>query len=580
MSHRASSPTAALVTATVAGLLAAYAVLVASPAPLFEEAGESSGLVFLHQSSKTELKYLPETMSGGVAIFDFDNDGLMDVFFVNGAKLTAPQPEGAELDKSDPKFWNRLFRNLGNGKFVDVTEKYGVQGRGYGMGVAVGDYDNDGYPDLLVTNHATGNQNAVILYHNERGEKFTDVTARSGLKTTGWATSAGFFDYDRDGHLDLFICRYVKWGFALDTARRCGLKSAGGRSYCHPDEFEPISNYLFRNNGDGTFTDVSGPSGIGAAQGKGLGVAFADFNSDGWPDISVANDSVRQFLFKNNGNSTFSEVAMNAGAAFDEDGKDFGGMGTEFVDLDDDGWPDILTTTISLQAYAYFRNLGGGQFEYRTRATNLGRITQPYTGWGLRVFDFDNDGQKDVFFANGHVMDNIELSQPHLRYLQPPLLLHHSGTRFLDVSADAGEPFRRPQAGRGAAVGDLDNDGYLDIVVSNCGGRAVFARNRAQASGNNWIALRLRGRKSNRDGLGAKLVLTRKSGREQHAIASTAASYLSSQDPRVFFGLGKDDPMESIRISWPSGAEQIIRPQKVNQILTVEEETATKHPRE
>ncbi len=511
-------------------------------------------------------------MSGGVAIFDFDNDGWMDVFFVNGARLTVPQADGAEPDKSDPKFWNRLFRNQGDGTFVDVTEKYGLQGKGYGMGVAAADYDNDGYTDLLVTNHATGSQNAVILYHNDRGQKFTDVTARSGLRAEGWTTSAGFFDYDRDGNLDLFVCRYVQWSFAVD--RRCGVNTAAGRSYCHPDQFEPISSYLFRNNGDGTFTDVSGPSGIKAQKGKSLGVAFADFNNDGWPDISVANDSVRQFLFKNNGDGTFSEVAMAAGVSYDEDGKDFGGMGTEFTDLDDDGWPDILTTTISQQAYAYFRNTGGGVFEYRTRMTNLGQLTHPYTGWGMRVFDYDNDGYKDVFFANGHVMDNIELSQPHLRYLQPPLLLRYNGSRFLDVSNEAGESFRRPWASRGVAVGDLDNDGYLDIIVSNCDGPAYFARNRAQAAKNNWIALRLRGRKSNRDGIGAKVVLTRKNGRKQYATVTTAASYLSSQDPRVFFGLGKDDPIESVRISWPSGGEQTVRTPKINQILTVEEEGA------
>jgi hypothetical protein len=316
---------------------------------------------------------------------------------------------------------------------------------------------------------------------------------------------------------------------------------------------------------------MSGPSGIGAHKGKGLAVAFADFDSDGWIDISVANDSVRQFLFRNQRDGTFREMAMEAGVAMDEDGRDFGGMGTEFADLDDDGRPDILTTTISLQDYAYFHNAGNGMFAYKTRQTNLARITNAYTGWGMRVFDFDNDGVKDVFFANGHVMDNIERSQPHLRYRQPPLLARLGGGRFTDVSAQAGEIFRRPWASRGAATGDLDNDGYQEIVVSNLDGAAYVARNQAEAR-NNWIALELAGRKSNRDGLGARVVLTRKNGRKQYATATTAASYLSSQDRRVFFGLGKDEGIESIEIEWPSGGKQRLRELEVNRIVRVEEQ--------
>ncbi len=534
----------------------------------FEDATELSGLGFRHQNSKTERKYLPETMSGGVAILDIDNDGWRDVFFVNGARLAVRQADGAEPDKSDPKFWNRLYRNNGDGKFTDVTEKYGVAGKGYGMGAAAADYDNDGYTDLVVTNVGTGSSRSVILYHNERGEKFSEVSAQAGLKAEGWATSAGFLDYDRDGRLDLFVCRYVKWSFGMD--RRCGENTPAGLSYCHPDEFEPISNYLFRNNGDGTFRDVSDRSGIGAHQGKALGVAFADFDGDGWIDISVANDSAPQFLFRNQRDGTFREMGMEAGVAMDEDGRDFGGMGTEFADLDDDGRPDILTTTISLQDYAYFRNGGNGRFAYQTRQTNLARMTNAYTGWGLRVFDFDNDGSKDVFFANGHVMDNIERSQPHLRYLQAPLLARLGGGRFTDVSGQGGEIFRRWWASRGAATGDLDNDGYQDIVVSNCDGPAYLARNRGEAK-NNWIALELVGRKSNRDGLGARVALRRKNGRKQYATATTAASYLSSQDRRVFFGLGKDEGMESIEIEWPSGGKQVVRGGGVNRVVKVEE---------
>ena len=459
-------------------------------------------------------------MSGGVAILDFDRDGWMDVFFVNGAKLEFPHREGNEPDKSDPRFWNRLFRNNGDGTFTDVTVETGLRGRGYGMGVAAGDYDNDGYPDLLVTNVGTGQTPAAVLYHNEAGRKFADVTIAARLAARGWATGAGFFDYDRDGNLDLFICRYMKWSFDVD--RRCGLETTYGRTYCHPDLFEPVPNYLFRNNGDGTFTDTSEPSGIQAAAGKGLGVAFGDFNHDGWTDVAVANDSHPQFLFKNEGDGTFSEVALLAGTAYDEDGNEFAGMGIDFSDLDDDDAPDIVVTALPQEKYAVFYNAGDETFEYRSGASNLGRATQLYSGWGLGVFDYDNDGRKDVFFANGHVMDNIERSRPHLRYLQPPLLLRHEGRRFVDVSFQGGSIFQRAWAGRGAAMGDLDNDGDVDIIVSNADGVAYFARNQSsQQLGNNWIGFELHGCRSNRDAIGAKITLTSTDGKKQYSMVTS-----------------------------------------------------------
>ncbi len=542
----------------------------AVPSSLFVDATESSGLRFQHRASKTERKYLPETMSGGVAILDFDRDGWMDVFFVNGAEIKLPHPNGEEPNKTGPEFWNRLFHNNGDGTFSDLTREYGLQGRGYGMGVTVGDYDNDGYPDLVVTNLGTGGHPAVMLYHNEAGHKFVDVTERAGVRADGWAGSAGFFDYDLDGHLDLFVCRYLLWNFEQD--HRCGMRTEAGRSYCHPDVFEAVSNYLFRNNGDGTFSDMSRESGVAEAKGKALGVSFGDFNNDGRVDISVANDQFQQFLFQNEGDGTFSEVSLLTGVAFDDDGSDFSGMGTDFADLDNDGFPDIVTTTLSEEQYALFRNRGDGQFEYRTSLGGLGRATHLYTGWGIGVFDFDNDGSRDVFFANGHVMDNIEESQPHLSYRQRPLLLSYRDGDFVDVSARGGTIFKRAWASRGAAIGDLDNDGDLDIVVANVDEAAYFAKNQSQERvKNNWIGLQLQGCRSNRDGIGARVVLTAADGTTQHAMAKRAGSYLSSNDGRVFFGLGRMDEVKAVEIDWPGGTRQSLSNPELNQIHVVEE---------
>src|SRR5262249_18131746 len=454
-------------------------------------------------------------------------------------------------------------RNNHDGTFADVTQKAGVQGKGYGMGVAAADYDNDGFTDLFVTNFGD-----CILYHNNGNGTFSDVTTRAGIKVEGWGTSAGFFDYNRDGYLDLFVCRYVQYGFSGNIY--CGEKRPGARAYCHPDNFKPISNVLLKNNGDGTFTDVSQPSRIKASEGKGLGVAFADFNNDGWPDISVANDSYQQFLFKNNRNGTFTEMGVIAGVGYTEDGKTFAGMGTDFVDLDDDGFPDIVTTALSNESYAFFRNNGDESFTYATLVSNLGEITRLFAGWGMHIFDFDNDGSKDLFLANGHVMDNISVTQPHLSYMQKPLLLKRVGKKFVDVSSSSGSIFTQVWASRGAAFGDLDNDGDLDIVVSNCDGPAYFARNDG-GNRNHWIGLELRGIKSNRDGIGSRVILTTESGKTQYNQATTTASYLSANDRRVFFGLGDETKVKQVRILWPSGIEQVLMNPTSDQIIKVEE---------
>lgn len=520
-----------------------------------------SRIRFQDANSATPEKYLIETMTAGVAIFDYDNDGWPDIFFVNGAKIHSGQRDDEAPDKSAPQFWNRLYHNNHDGTFTDVTEKAGVRGSGFGMGVAVGDFDNDGFEDLLVTNFGS-----VILYHNNGDGTFTDVTAKAGLHTEGWMSSAGFFDYDNDGNLDLFICRYLDWNFSKNIP--CGSRSEAGRSYCHPDNFKPISDYLFHNNGDGTFTDVSAKAHIAATPGKGLGVAFADFKGDGRLDISVANDSFQQFLFMNNGDGTFTENAMVAGVAYTDEGKVFAGMGTDAADVDDDGRPDIVTTALSNETYAYFHNNGDGTFNYDTNVSRLGEITRLYGGWGMRIFDYDNDGYKDLFFANSHVMDNVEKTQPHLEYMQRLLLLRQVNGKFVNVSDKAGEVFTRKWASRGAAFGDLDNDGDIDAVVVTCGGPAYVLRNEG-GNRNNWIALDLRGTRSNRDAIGAQVKLTSQAGRVQHAMVTTTASYQSAQPKRLLFGIGKEEAVRSIEIRWPSGTRQTILNPPIRKLLSV-----------
>jgi hypothetical protein len=523
----------------------------------------SSGIHFQDHNSATPEKYLIETMTGGVAIFDYDNDGWADIFIVNGARIHPGQRDDEAPEKSAPEFWNRLYHNNHNGTFTDVTERAGVKGTGYGMGVATGDYDNDGFEDLLVTNYGS-----VILYHNNGKGTFTDVTAKSGLRTTGWMSSAGFFDYNNDGKLDLFICRYLDWNFSKN--KFCGSRVEGGRSYCHPDNFKPVSDYLFHNNGDGTFTDVSESSHIAGTPGKGLGVAFADFNNDGRLDITVANDSFQQFLFMNKGDGTFTETAMAAGTGYTDEGKTFAGMGIDAADLDDDGKPDIVTTALSNETYAYFHNNGDGTFNYDTNVSRLGEITRLYGGWGMRILDYDNDGRKDLFFANSHVMDNVQKMQPHLEYLQRLLLLKHVDGKFVNVSGQSGQVFAEKWASRGAAFGDLDNDGDIDAVVVTCGGPVYVLRNDG-GNRNGWIGLNLRGGRSNRDGIGAKVKLTSESGRAQYGMVTTTASYQSAQDKRLFFGLGAETKIRQIEISWPSGTKQLVEDPPVRTILDVRE---------
>ncbi|MEN3338367.1 MAG: enediyne biosynthesis protein [Acidobacteriota bacterium] len=535
------------------------------PADLqFRDVTRPAGIDFTHENSATSSKYLVETMGGGVALLDYDNDGRLDVFFTNGAKIDDPMPDGKRPDKSDRKFWNRLYHQNEDGTFSDVTEKAGLTGMPqnyYGMGVATGDYDNDGFEDLYVTSYG-GN----TLYHNERDGTFADVTKTARVGGGGWSASAGFLDYDNDGKLDLFVARYVEWTF--QNNRYCGEKKPGYRAYCHPDNYDGTADILYHNEGDGTFTDVSSKAGIANSNGKGLGVSFADYDHDGFTDIYVANDSVQSFLYRNNGNGTFSEVGVLAGVGFNEDGKTFAGMGAEFADYDNDGRPDILVTDLSNERYKLFRQNGDGSFRDQTDMSGLGGATLPFSGWSARFFDYDNDGWKDIFAAQGHVMDTIEKTAPNLKYLQPLLLLRNDSGHFVRVMP--GEVFQKSWAGRGAAFGDIDNDGDVDVVVSNLGQTPLVLRNDG-GNGRNWLAIRTTGTTSNRDGLGCQVKVVSASGLTQYFTINTAAGYLSASDKRLVVGLGGDSTARLVEIRWPSGIVQSFDQVKSGQTLAATE---------
>ena len=520
-----------------------------APEVRFTDVTRAVGIDFEHASSATSSKYLLETMGGGVALFDYDNDGRLDVFFTNGAKIDDPMPPGAAPDKSDRKFWNRLYRQNADGTFADVTERAGLTGmpqNRYGMGVAVGDYDNDGFADLYVTNYG-GN----TLYRNNGDGTFRDVTTSAGVGASGWSASAGFFDFDNDGKLDLFVTRYVDWTFQNNGY--CGEKRPGYRAYCHPDNYDGTTNVLYHNNGDGTFTDVSSKAGIADARGKGLGVAFADYDNDGFMDVYVANDSVQSFLYHNNGHGTFSEVGLLVGVGFNEDGKTFAGMGVDFADYDNDGRPDLVVTDLSNERYRLFRQNGDGSFQDATHSSGVGAATLLFSGWSTRFFDYDNDGWKDFFVAQGHVMDTIEKTAPNLRYLQPPLLLRNEAGRFVRVVP--GEVFQGAWAGRGAAFGDLDNDGDVDVVVSNVGQKALVLRNDG-GNRQHWLGIRTVGTTSNREGIGCRVKVVSASGLTQYFTVNTAAGYLSASDKQLRVGLGGAGSAALVEIRWPSGVVQ------------------------
>jgi len=528
--------------------------------PKFIETSSALGINFRNMASHTSKKYLIETMGAGVALFDYDNDGRLDIFVVNGAPLPDQTPKGSIPLKTGPQYWNRLYHQKPDGTFEDVTEKAGLEGVGYGMGVAVGDYDNDGNEDLYVTAYG-GNK----LYHNNGDGTFTDVTEKAGVGGSGWSTSAAWVDLDGDGFLDLVVLRYLVWDF---DDIWCGEHQEGYRAYCHPDYFKPIAPLVFHNGGNGHFTEVTEKIGM-AKPGKGLGLAIADYDRDGHVDLFVANDSMSEFLYHNKGDGTFEEVGLVSGVAVDGEGHAFAGMGVDFADYNNDGLPDLVITDLANQMYALYRNNGDGTFTYESYPSGVGRMSMAHSGWGVRLLDYDNNGWRDLLIAQGHDLDTIELTHPNLRYREPMLLARNAGHRFEDVSAEAGSVFREAWVGRGLAIGDIDNDGRLDAVVTTNDG-PLYVLHNATSTPNHWLILKLVGHKSNRDAIGAEVRVV--TGRiTQIATVTTASSYLSSSDKRVHFGLGTETAAATVEIRWPSGIRQTLKNVRADQILQVDE---------
>jgi len=530
--------------------LMAVAAAPPPPAIRFREAAAAAGLVFHLSNHPTPQKHLPETVAGGLAIFDYDGDGRPDVYFTNGAALPS-------LEKESPGDWNRLFHNDGGLHFTDVTERAGVRGMGYSMGAAAGDYDNDGHVDLFV---AGVNRN--VLYHNRGDGTFEDVTERAGIKSGVWSVAAGWFDYDGDGRLDLFVVNYVQWSPAFD--RFCGDPVRQLRVYCHPRYFEGLPNTLYRNRGDGTFEDVSERSGIARHVGKGMSVAFADYDGDGRVDAYVTNDGVPNFLFRNRGDGTFEETALRAGAALPDRGAPVSSMGADFRDYDNDGRPDLATTALAGETFLLFHNEGRGHFRDATAPSGLAALTARLSGWGVVLADLDNDGWKDLFSANAHVNDEIESFEAARYRLSNSVFANRGDGTFADASDVSGVGSGTPRAHRGLAVADLDGDGRLDVVTSALGEPAELWVNET-GGGNGWLRVELVGTRSNRDGIGAVVRVG-----AQADEMTTAVGYASSSHAGVHFGLGRA-PKVDIELTWPSGIVQRVNGVSANQVLRLTE---------
>ena len=530
----------------------------------FIDVTDKAGVKFQHQALHTSRKYLLETMGSGVALLDCDNDGRLDIFLINGAPYTDPTPPGYIPKKAGPEDWNRLYHQKSDGTFEDITEKSGLKGVGYDMGVAVADYDNDGYEDIFVSGYG-GNH----LYHNNGNCTFTDVTEKAGVIGGGWSSSATWVDLDNDGLLDLVVDRYVTWDW---NDVWCGEHKEGYRGICHPDVFPPITMLVYHNDGNGHFTEVAHKLGLDKPA-KALGIAIGDYDRDGLIDIFVANDSMPEFLFHHKADGTFEEVGLESEVAVNSEGQTYAGMGVDFADYENTGWPGLVVTDLANQRYALYHNNRDSTFDYASFNTGLGNMSQLHSGWSLRFMDYDNDGWKDLLIAQGHDMDNIQVVSPRLRYREAMLLVRNVGGKFVDVSNISGDIFNEAWVGRGMAIGDINNDGRIDTVVSTNGGPAHVLLN-LTATDNHWITLHLTGHKSNRDGIGALVKLTTAQG-SQWVTLTTSSGYLSASDPRVHFGMGPSAVADTIEIRWPSGIVQTLANVKGDRQVQVDEPAAS-----
>ena len=536
----------------------------AAPAGHFTDIRSSAGITFIQDATQTEEKYYLETMGSGVGWIDYDQDGLMDLYLVQTAATDAYKPARP--------LRSALYHNNGDGTFTNVTEKAGVGGEAhYGQGVAVGDFNNDGYPDLYVTGYRR-----AILYRNNGNGTFTDVTKQAGVGDDGgWSTSAGWFDYDKDGWLDLVVTNYIDW--SPKTNLWCGEQKPGYRSYCNPNNYHGQKTRLYHNNHDGTFTDVSDKSGVGLPESKGMGVVLADLNGDGWPDIAVANDTWPNFLFQNNHNGTFTDNALISGLSASADGRYEAGMGIDVADVDGDGLPDIYITHLDFELNRLYHNNGDGTFTDVTYSSGIGNKAMLLSGVAAKFIDYDNDGWPDIVQSNGSMLDNIALYHSQVTYKEPMLMFHNLGHGKFEKISTLGADFNRLVVGRGMATADFMNDGRVGIAV-NCRGDAPELFRNDTNNGNHWLEVLLIGTKSNRDGLGSVLKLT-SGGVVQVDQAKGGTSYMSASDPRIHFGLGQRTKVDSLVITWPSGSVDKLTNVPVDSIIAVKEGTGiVPHP--
>jgi hypothetical protein len=551
----------AFVGQTIAGALIlprwpAFASPETAQFPFEQVLPEKSGISWTHSSGKSPEKYLPESSGAGCAFLDYDNDGWMDIYLVNSGKCDFFTPQSP--------LRNALYKNNRDGTFTDVTEKAGVAAGGYGQGAAVGDYDGDGFPDIYVTQYGRS-----ILYHNNGDGTFTDVTEKAGVAAPGWSSSAVWFDYDNDGRLDLFVGRFVD--FSKELNKPCGIHEDGRIHYCIPKVYSPMPSWLFHNNGDGTFTDVSKESGIARSLGKVWGVVATDINNDGLMDLFVANDTVQNFLFVNRGNGKFEEIGEPAGIAYSAEGRTRSGMGLDSADYDQDGFMDLFVANLDREMYSLYRNNHDSTFDDEAGATGIATATRLMSGWGLKFFDFDNDGNLDLLLANGNPDDLIEQIHSQVKYEEPPLLFRGTGKGFQNISAQSGPIFSQPLSARGMAVGDFNNDGAVDVLISVNNGAPVLLQNNIGAQ-NHWLGFKLVGRKSNIDAVGARITYQAQDLKRSRMKVG-GGSYLSDHDPRIVVGIGKRTKIDWLEIKWPmpSGATERFTNLPIDRYITIVE---------